>query len=181
MRKALYLFGVLNDGDVETIARMGRVRSVPAGETLIRQGEQLGYVYLLLDGHMEVSVQDVGVVATLGSGEILGEMSFVDNSPTSATVRALDTVRLLALDKAELAMRFGSDPAFGMRFYKAIAVFLAERMRSTIARLGYGKAGDLDSDEMLEDELDEGLLDNVGMAGVRFSHLMRLVAGARES
>jgi hypothetical protein len=62
-----------------------------------------------------------------------------------------------------------------------MAVFLAERMRSTIARLGYGKVGDLDSDELLEDELDEGLLDNVGMAGVRFSHLMRLVAGTRET
>jgi CRP-like cAMP-binding protein len=177
MRKALYLFGVLNDSDVEAIARMGRVRLLPMGEMLIREGERLAHVYLVLEGRMEVSVRQVGTVATLGSGEILGEMSFVDNSPTSASVTALDGVRVLELDRAALEAAFAREPGFGLRFYKAMAVFLAERMRSTITRLGYGKAS-LDSDELLEDELDEGLLDNVGMAGVRFSHLMQLVSGA---
>ena len=85
MRKALYIFGLLNDADMELLAALGRVRTVPAGAVLIAQGQQLDRLYVLLDGHMEVAVAGIGTVATLGSGEILGEMSFVDSSPTSAT------------------------------------------------------------------------------------------------
>lgn len=179
MRKALYIFGLLDDADVEAMAGMGRKRTLAPGQPLIEQGEVLDRLYILLDGHMEVSVRGVGQVATLSSGEILGEMSFVDRAPTSASVRALDQASLLELSRDELEARFTRDPGFGMRFFRAISVFLAERMRSTIARLGYGKAS-LDSDELLEDELDEGLLDNVAIAGERFSRLMRLLAQARE-
>jgi len=125
--------------------------ALAAGEVLIREGQLLDRFYVLLDGHMDVSVKGIGTVATLGSGEILGEMSFVDNSPTSASVQAVDTVRLLELNKADLDARFVSDPAAGMRFFKAIAVFLAERMRSTVKRLGYGTGGSIASDELLED------------------------------
>lgn len=194
MRKALYIFGLLNDADVELLATLGRVRTVPAGAVLIAQGRQLDRLYILLDGHMDVAVAGVGTVATLGSGEVLGEMSFVDSAPTSATVRALDDVRLLDLPRAELEARFVADPAFGMRFFKAIAVFLAERMRSTVQRLGYGRdaargADDAVADavaggvraglaapELLEDELDDGLLGSVGIAGERFARLVRLLA-----
>lgn len=181
MRKALYMFGLLADADIEVMARLGKKRRLTAGDVLIAQDQVLDRVFLLLDGHMEVSVRDIGVVATLASGEVLGEMSFVDSAPTSATVRALDAVSVLELRKDDLEARFASDPAFGMRFFRAISVFLAERMRSTIARLGYGKGASLDSDQLLEDELDEGLLDNVSLAGERFSRLMRLLADTRES
>ena len=192
MRKALYIFGLLNDADVELLATLGRVRTVPAGAVLIAQGRQLDRLYILLDGHMDVAVAGVGTVATLGSGEVLGEMSFVDSAPTSATVRALDDVRLLDLPRAELEERFVADPAFGMRFFKAIAVFLAERMRSTVQRLGYGRdaargtddgdpAAGLATPELLEDELDDGLLGSVGIAGERFARLVRLLADRGEA
>lgn len=184
MRKALYIFGLLNDADVELLAALGRVRTVPAGAVLIAQGQRLDRLYVLLDGHMEVAVEGIGIVAVLASGEILGEMSFVDSSPTSATVQALDDVRLLDLPRTALEMRFAADPAFGMRFFRAIAVFLAERMRNTTARLGYGRedrapAALQDEEpegELEEGELDEGLLDSVGIAGERFARLVRLLA-----
>ncbi len=181
MRKVLYIFGLLNDSDIETMARLGRKRTIPAGTALIRQGQTLDRVYLLLDGHMDVSVEGLGTVVTLGSGEMLGEMSFVDSAPTSATVTALDEVRLLELSKSDLEACFAADPAFGMRFFRAISVFLADRMRGTIQRLGYKKTGDLANEEIMEDELDEGLLDTVSIAGDRFSRLMRTLAGAREA
>lgn len=178
MRKALYIFGLLNDADVALLAALGRVRTVPAGAVLIEQGQQLDRLYVLLDGHMEVAVAGIGTVATLGAGEILGEMSFVDSSPTSATVQALDDVRLLDMPRMALEARFAADPGFGMRFFRAIAVFLAERMRNTTARLGYGKGDPIApiAAGMQEDELDDGLLDNVGIAGERFARLVRLLA-----
>ena len=51
-------------------------------------------------------------------------------------------------------------------------------MRGTIKRMKFGEAAGLDSDEFLEDELEEGLLDSVSLAGDRFSRLMRILSGA---
>jgi CRP-like cAMP-binding protein len=179
MRKVLYIFGLLDDSDVETMVKLGRRRTLAAGEVLITQGQRLDRLYILLSGHMEVSVADLGQVAVLGSGEMLGEMAFVDDAPTSASVTALDQISLLELARDGLEACFVTNPGFGMRFYKAISVFLADRMRSTVARLGYGKGGALDDDALLEDELDERLLDGVAIAGERFVRLMRALTDAR--
>ncbi|WP_306602818.1 cyclic nucleotide-binding domain-containing protein [Azonexus sp.] len=178
MRKVLYIFGLLTDSDIEWLARIGSPRSLTDGTVLIREGEKIDRMFILIDGHMDVSVAGLGIVANLGSGEILGEMSFVDSSPTSATVTARGEVKLLELPKRALEAHFAEDPGFGMRFFRALTVFLADRMRSTIKRMGYGKVGDLNADEMMEDELDESLLDTVSIAGDRFSRMMKVLSGS---
>ena len=65
------------------------------------------------------------------------------------------------------------DSAFAARFYRALGVFLASRLRKTQQRLGYG--GDtsiLDDDVQHEDELDPELLDSVALAGARFKWIL---------
>ncbi len=181
MRKVLYIFGLLSDTDIEWLGKAGKRRILAEGTVLIREGEMLDRLYILTEGRMDVSISGLGVVASLGSGEMLGEMSFVDSSPTSATVTARSEVKLLELAKADLEARFTIDTGFGMRFFRALSVFLADRMRGTIKRMGYGKAGDLSSDEIMEDELDDGLLDTVSLAGDRFSRMMQILSGVQES
>ncbi|MBF0186762.1 MAG: cyclic nucleotide-binding domain-containing protein [Magnetococcales bacterium] len=175
MRKVLYIFGLLNDEDVSWMARIGTTRTLAQGSDLIREGDHLDMVYIVLEGHMQVSVEGIGEVARLGSGEMLGEMSFVDGAPASATVSTLDDVKVLEMAKSDLEQRFVSDPGFAGRFYKALAVFLADRLRGTVKRMGYGEETDLDSDEILEDELDENLLDTIAIAGDRFDRMLRIL------
>jgi CRP/FNR family cyclic AMP-dependent transcriptional regulator len=79
---------------------------------------------------------------------------------------------LLEIEKAKLQVKIDGDSGFAARFYKAIAVFLASRLRATTHRLGYGKTGDLASERALEDELDSHVLDRVSDAGERFNRLL---------
>jgi len=53
-------------------------------------------------------------------------------------------------------------------------VFLADRMRHTTQRLGYGNTKE---DVQARDELNEDLLDNVHLAGARFDRMLRRLAG----
>jgi CRP/FNR family transcriptional regulator, cyclic AMP receptor protein len=46
-----------------------------------------------------VTAQAAGEIARLGVGEIVGEMSFVDSAPPSATVTAVGECLALFLDK----------------------------------------------------------------------------------
>jgi CRP/FNR family cyclic AMP-dependent transcriptional regulator len=179
MRKVLYILGLLDDMDVDWLARQGRKRSVAPGEELVRQGTPCQSVFILIDGSMAVTIQGLGRVATLGPGEMIGELSFVDSAPPSATVTAETTCHILEVDKQLLSVQLGRDDGFARRFYQAIAMFLADRLRGTVRRMGYGAESSLDSDEILADELDEKLLDTVSLAGERFDRLIRTLATAR--
>jgi CRP-like cAMP-binding protein len=166
LRKVLYIFGLLTDADIDWLARVGVRRRLKDGEILIEQGKSIDSIILLLEGRLSVAVKDVGIVARRGVGEIVGEMSMVDSAPPSATVAAEGECLVLSLDKNVLLQKLASDAAFGCRFYKALAVFLADRLREVEYRSG-GNDGDLAADAILKDELDAGILDNVSMAGDR--------------
>jgi CRP-like cAMP-binding protein len=168
MRKVLYILSRLSDEDVDWISQTGRRTRHAPGEILIRQGVQIDSLMFVLDGRVSVEVAGVGQVASLGSGEMLGEMSLVDESPPSATVVVVEPANVLHLDRHVLNARIDRDPAFAARLYRAIAMFLSVRMRSTVQRLGYGKVA-----VASEDELDMSLLDAVTVAGSRFDRMIK--------
>jgi CRP/FNR family cyclic AMP-dependent transcriptional regulator len=175
MRKVLYIFGLLTDEDIEWMARAGTRHHFETGETLIRQGEPSGSILLLLDGRLAVDVEGLGIVARLGAGEIVGEMSMVDSSLPSATVTAERSSRALLLDKKILLQKCESDKGFGYRFYRALAVFLADRLRDRERRFK-----PLALHLQIEDEpdtLDTEILDRVSLAGDRFDRLIKRLAG----
>ena len=82
---------------------------------------------------------------------------------------------MLALEKSVLGRKLESDTGFAARFYRAIAIFLSERMRSTVSRMGYGD--DTPEEDVKEDELDIRVLDNVHLAGARFERLLQKLMG----
>jgi CRP-like cAMP-binding protein len=177
MRKALYILGQLNDSDVEWLAHQGGRQRLADGQIIVHEGLAVDALFITLGGRLRVSLSDGQEVAQLGVGEVIGEIAFVDSSPPSATVAAIGDAVVLALPKALLQQRMEADTAFAARFYRALAIFLADRLRTTTRRLGYGGAGDLDSSEILEDELDAGVLDTISQAGERFTRLLHTLAG----
>ncbi len=175
MRKVLYIMGQLSDEDIEWMAQTGRRRALKGGDVIIQQGVEVPDLFIVLTGTMEVHVAGVGIVAALASGEIIGEMSFIDKTPPSATVRAVGPATVLALHKATMADRLACDTAFSARFYKALAIYLADRLRVTVAKKGSG----IKTDEIQEDELDETVLDHVSIAGIRFQHMLKTLMGTQ--
>lgn len=158
----------LTDEDVDWMAETGTRRRHEIGDVLIRQGEPIDALMFVLDGKVSVEVEGIGQIASLGSGEMLGEMSLVDEAPPSATVVVTEPAHVLQIDCRALNARLDAEPYFAARFYRAIAVFLSMRMRSTVQQLGYGKNIPLD-----EDEIEMSLLDTVTLAGGRFDRMIK--------
>ncbi|MBF0394415.1 MAG: cyclic nucleotide-binding domain-containing protein [Alphaproteobacteria bacterium] len=177
MRKVLFILGQLTDEDVEWLAGAGRRERVAAGSHLIREGAAVDAIYILLDGRMAVSVQAIGEIAVLRTGEIVGEMSLVDARPPSATVTAATDCQVLAVPRVTMDAKLRDDGAFAARFYKAIATFLADRLRGTVHRLGYGVVAPTDDDAEADSELDLNVLDHVHLAGARFDRILKKLAG----
>jgi CRP-like cAMP-binding protein len=86
-------------------ARLKRL-DVPAGGTIIRQGEGGEECYLLRSGRVEVLASgargDERTLTTRGPGSLFGEAALLSNEGRNATVRALEPCTLLALRRADL-------------------------------------------------------------------------------
>ena len=90
---------------------------------------------------------------------VVGEMSFLDSQPPSASVRAVKKSWVLAISRKSLTDKLASDMAFAARFYRALGVFLSDRLRSTLGLLGYGSGQRL-AEREYADEIDPDTLDN---------------------
>ncbi|MDX2239979.1 MAG: cyclic nucleotide-binding domain-containing protein [Leptolyngbyaceae cyanobacterium bins.302] len=190
LRKVLLVFAELYDSDLDWMVNVGISHQLPTGTLLIQEGKPLDAIYILLEGTLAVSVtalvngQQVSKeIARLATGEILGEMSFVDDQVASATVKSVEHCLLLSLPRAQLAAKLQQDDRFAARFYRAIAVVLANRLQDRLTRHGYGKLSynkdqPLDEEIEYEDELDINTLEHVSLAGVRFDWLLRRVRGS---
>jgi CRP-like cAMP-binding protein len=178
MRKILFLLGQLSDSDVEWLIQNGSKQRVRAGTMLIERGGGIDMVYILLQGTLEVSGIQLGdQPILLHSGEVVGEISLLDSRPPTTNVSAATDAIVLALPQDSIQAKLDEDVAFASRFYRALAVFLAHRMRNTYQRLGYGKDQPMDEEEQYEDELSPEILDSVHLAGSRFDRvLQRLLA-----
>ena len=179
MRKVLFLFGQLNDDDIEWMLSAGIRRAVPAGGVLIQQGVPVDAVFILLEGKLAVWLKGrkgERELARLNAGEIVGEMSFVDARPPSATVKALEESTVFALSKAVLNRKLAADSGFAARFYRALAIYLSTTVRERHRDLGTGVGGDGEADEDNDvDELDPNVLDGVYLAGERFDRMVKRV------
>ena len=175
MRKVLFLFGQISDQDIEWMLQVGRKETVPRGHVLIREGHAFDTVYIVLDGAFSVTVSALEdrEVNRLGCGEVVGEMSFVDARPPSATVTALENSTVFAIPRSHLAGRLEQDMAFAARFYRAICLFLSDRLRSSVALMGYDSGQELDADVEYQDELNPGVLDSIHLAGSRFDAMLK--------
>jgi CRP-like cAMP-binding protein len=133
----------------------------------------------VLEGQFRVSIATDGgtELNRLRAGEVIGEISFIDSRPPSATVTALEDARVLAIPRPQLAAKLEQDVAFAARFYYSLAIFLADRMRNTVSRLGY-HIGPLEEDVEYADELDPQVLQRMTLAGVRFDWMLKQLQGS---
>jgi CRP/FNR family cyclic AMP-dependent transcriptional regulator len=174
VRKVLFIFSVLSDADVEWLAQAGERVHVDPGTVLVPLDARVDFLYFVLDGRLVVHTRSRDIINTLESGEIIGEMSLVDPAPTTVSVEVASDATLLRIPDAVVRDKLASDLGFASRFYRALCVFLAHRMRQTTQRMGYGAVTD---DPHLNDELNEDLLDNVHLAGARFDRMLKRLAG----
>ncbi|MEH1869190.1 MAG: cyclic nucleotide-binding domain-containing protein [Nostoc sp.] len=184
LRKVLFVFAILNGSDIDWMISQGVRTNVNPGKVLIQEGKPVEALYILLDGKLGIFVSTPQnqfaekEIAQSVKGEILGEMSFVEATTASATVKAIESSILLALPQEKLAKQLKQNTGFTARFYRAIAVVLVDRIRDRLFRRGFGKlAYQLDQllaeDIEVEDELNFDTLDNTALAGARFDWMIK--------
>lgn len=137
MNSALNVLADLEEGDVEWLLSNGSEQQVISNYLLTVAGKVPSSLFIVLEGLVGVRVDALGTdhLRTLGPGQLVGEMSFLENKPASATVAAIENSLLLAISRSTLESKIASDPEFASRLYRALARMLSERLRGTMAAL----------------------------------------------
>jgi signal transduction histidine kinase len=112
--RRLPLFNGLSEPDLESLYGQAKQMDLPAGEVLIREGDPGDALYVLLDGKLEVTkragAHDVKLDVRQ-SGDMIGEMSLLDNTPRSASVRTIAPSRLMMISKAAFERMLSTSPS----------------------------------------------------------------------
>src|SRR5690606_37505418 len=136
----------LDRGQIETLAGDLKLTNFPRGAVLMRQGDVGASMFAVASGALEVAVHVSGgrkVVARLGPGDIVGEMSLMTGAYRSATVTATRAVSAVEIGKPSLQALLAAHPGLIRRFAGVIEQRQAElhHLRNAAAR---GSATGLD-------------------------------------
>jgi flavin-dependent dehydrogenase len=116
--------------DKVPFGKMGELGKIyKSGETIIRQGDVGECMYFIQSGKVEVIRESDGKdvkLAELGQGDFFGEMALFEKGVRSATVRPLDEVRVLSVDKRLFLRKIHEDPALAFRIMQKMSLRIRE-------------------------------------------------------
>jgi CRP-like cAMP-binding protein len=101
------LFKGLNQKQLAALDSISTEMTLKPGAYLMKEGEPAFEMYIVIDGSLEVTKHDkehdlTHIIGVLHHGDTIGEVSFLDQEPRSATVRATKLVKLKKIPFAAL-------------------------------------------------------------------------------
>jgi CRP-like cAMP-binding protein len=136
---AIKLFEDFDADELECLAGYMRCYRAPPGTEIIREGDEGDFMLLLLDGDVEIIKKDFHglprVMATVGPGKTLGEMSLIDGQPRFASCVTFDNAEFAVLDRESLSRIIAAEPRLGVKLMTELLMLLNQRLRKVSAQL----------------------------------------------
>jgi CRP-like cAMP-binding protein len=107
-------------------------RSLAAGEHLFHRGASPEAFYLLTQGRLAVEREPGRVVHVLEKGDLVGELSFIDGTPHTQSVRALEDATVLTFVIDDVTPLIAGHPRVMFDFMRAVIA----RAHQTTAAIG---------------------------------------------
>jgi CRP/FNR family cyclic AMP-dependent transcriptional regulator len=127
---------VLSREHIDALRALGRMRRFPVGAALFHERAPGDAVFVLVSGRVKLScVTEGGREALLGirePGELIGEMSAIDQSPRLASAIALDPVEVLIVSSQAFVSFLDSTPSVALGLVRMLNRRLREAARERI-------------------------------------------------
>lgn len=133
--KSVTLFADLEEEELERFSHVAVPRSFPAGTRVFHEGDDSDACYIVKDGSFRVTREHSDgraiTLATLGPGEIFGELAMLDGDQRSASAEALTDGDLLALPANDVRALLARHPEISLK----LVAGLVRRLRAANVRL----------------------------------------------
>ena len=121
----LSLFRGLPPERLKRLTEVLRKKTVPAGTNMITAEQPGEVVYVILEGTVKILIEQVDgrevILAFLGAGDTVGEMSLVDSAGRSANVMTMEKCTLLWMDRAAFQDLLKNSNEFAQNLVKLLA------------------------------------------------------------
>lgn len=121
----IQLFEGLPAERLQRLAEILRKKTVPSGTNMITAEQPGEVVYVVLEGTVKILIEQMDgrevILAFLGAGDTVGEMSLVDSSGRSANVMTMEKCTLLWMDRATFQDLLRNVPEFAQNLVKLLA------------------------------------------------------------
>jgi CRP/FNR family transcriptional regulator len=129
------LFNELSREDLAEISRVAVPRSYPKGVRVFHEGDRSDACYIVRNGDLRVTREHPDgraiALATLGPGDIFGELAMLDGEARSASVEALTECQLLALPAGDVRRLLRGSSEITVK----LVVALTRRLREANERI----------------------------------------------
>ena len=130
------MFEGLAKESMEQLIKTVRTVKMGTGKVLFRKGDLANGCYFLIDGILKVSIlmaetDEETLLALVGQGDVIGEMSLVDRKPRSATITALKDSHLVHLSHIDFYKLADKDT----EIYRHLLRYMSLRIRLANDRL----------------------------------------------
>jgi CRP/FNR family transcriptional regulator, cyclic AMP receptor protein len=133
--KSVALFADLEGEELERFSHVAVPRSFPAGTRVFHEGDSSDACYIVKEGSFRVTREHSDgraiTLATLGAGEIFGELAMLDGDSRSASAEALTDGELLALPANDVRSLLARHPEIALK----LVAGLVRRLRAANVRL----------------------------------------------
>jgi RimJ/RimL family protein N-acetyltransferase len=127
------IFKGLSDGELSQLAQICKMVSYPAGNTICCEGEKGDEIFVLAEGKASVMTKGKGEkiikIASIGQGEIFGEMSIIEDKPRNADLITDVNSKLVVIDRFELENLMNRNNHLGKMVMKNMAQGLSRKLR----------------------------------------------------
>ena len=117
---AVPLFAQLGKRELQRVGQLADVIDLPAGRTVMRQGETGGEAMVMVAGRAIVE-RDGVLINEVGPGSVIGEMALLSNQPRSATVTLETDAELLVVGRREFQSLMDEMPTVRSQVMECLA------------------------------------------------------------
>lgn len=113
----------LSEAEVEILSGVVQVRDLADGEVLVAEGALDSRLHVVLKGRIDVVRQGEHgrhVLQSLGPGDLVGELSFMDDVPRFAALVASGPTQVLALDRVDFETLIDRAPRIVYKVMRSI-------------------------------------------------------------
>ncbi|MCH9010392.1 MAG: cyclic nucleotide-binding domain-containing protein [Chloroflexi bacterium] len=125
----------MSEDQLESISSFTFRKAFGPGELIIEEGETGNGLYIIISGNVEIlkglGTDNTVVMGQRASGEVFGEMALLGEWPRTATVRSMDQVECLGIDRWVFLTLLDRQPQIGINMLQ----ILAQRLRESDARI----------------------------------------------
>src|SRR5213075_2227601 len=132
--KTVPFFDQLSNRQLKSVSDIIFERTYETNESIFEEGQPGAALFLILDGKIAIEIcreTSTTCLAVLDRGAFFGEMALLDETPRSATARALERTRTLALYRNDLNEFVHRHPRAACQIYRSLAGMIGDRLRLT--------------------------------------------------